>query len=228
MEKVVTPDAEITVNSVMLEQVRPGGDMREHLEPGGEQAVRGLIAWLEGGAEREAFAKAGLAAPNDPSAAAVLAAHCIECHNADGGDMEDVPFAATDQAEPKYALVLDASKPEFTRHEFGPKTLELRPTSVKRLVLVTHAHILTIPVFVLLVGALFLMTGFSPTVKLLIVPVPMLAVLLDVGAWWLARFCEPFIYVIAASGAVFGAAFGLQILGALCSMWFGRTDDTNA
>jgi len=30
--------------------------------------------------------------------------------------------------------------------------------------------------------------------------------------------------VIAASGAIFGAAFALQILCILLSMWFGRTE----
>jgi hypothetical protein len=50
MEKQVTPDAEITVDSTMLQQVRPGGDMRKYLEKGGEPAIRGLVTWLEDGA----------------------------------------------------------------------------------------------------------------------------------------------------------------------------------
>jgi hypothetical protein len=89
---------------------------------------------------------------------------------------------------------------------------------------VTHAHILAIPVFTLLVGLLFLMTGFSEKIKLVLGPLPMLAVLLDIGSWWAARFIEPFIYVIAASGAIFGAAFALQILAILASMWLGIAD----
>ncbi len=80
------------------------------------------------------------------------------------------------------------------------------------------------PIFTLLVGVLFLMTGFSEKVKLILGPLPMLAVLLDVGSWWLARFVEPFIYVIAASGAIFGAAYALQILCILASMWLGAGD----
>ena len=47
----------------------------------------------------------------------------------------------------------------------------------------------------------------------------------SVAVWWLARVAEPFIYVIAASGAVFGTAFGLQILCILCSTWCGRRDE---
>lgn len=222
MEKTVTPDAKITVHSKMLEQVLPGGPMRKHLERGGEPAIRGLITWLEGGASQADFDKTGLAAAGDPSARQVLAAHCVECHHADGGDMEDVPYAAAADAQPDYSLVIKEAKPEFERHESGPQTLTLAPTSVSSLVHITHAHVLTIPVFTLLVGALFLMTGLGEMVKLVLAPLPMLAVLLDISSWWIARFSEPFIYVIAAAGAVFGASYALQILCILGDMWLGR------
>ena len=53
------------------------------------------------------------------------------------------------------------------------------------------------------------------------------AVILDIGSWWLARFAEPFIYVIAAAGAIFGIAYALQILGILGSMWLGRGEAEN-
>ena len=224
IEKTVTPDAEVTVHSEMLKQVSPDGEMREYLENGGDPAIRSLIGWLEAGAKEDGFAKAGVPQAGDPSPQAVIKAHCIECHNADGGDMEDLPFAKTGEAEPEYALVMEAAEPEFETHESGPQTLKLPPTSTKQLVQITHVHILSIPVFTLLVGLLFLMTGFSEKIKLVLGPLPMLAVVLDIGSWWAARFVEPFIYVIAASGAIFGAAFALQILAILASMWLGIAD----
>jgi hypothetical protein len=111
----------------------------------------------------------------------VIAAHCIECHNAAGGDMEDVPYAPTAEAEPEYTLVIEKAEPEFTRHEAGPRTLTLAPTELRKLVHITHVHILAIPVFTLLVGALFLMTGLGARIKLVLTPLPMFAVLLDIG-----------------------------------------------
>jgi hypothetical protein len=224
MEKTITPDAEVTVNSLMLEQVRPDGEMREYLEDGGEPAVRSLMAWLKDGAEEEAFTSPDVPQAGDPSPVEVIKSNCVECHHADGGDMEDLPFAASDEAEPEYTLVMEAAEPDFTTHESGPQTVVLAPTSVKKLIHITHAHVLAIPVFTLLVGALFLMTGFGDKVKLILAPLPMLAVLLDIGSWWLARFVEPLIYVIAASGAIFGAAYALQILAILASMWLGIGD----
>ncbi len=222
LEKTITPDAEVTVHSPMLEQVSPDGEMREYLDEGGEPAVQSLIGWLEGGAKEDGFAA------GDPSPQNVIKSHCNECHHADGGDMEDLPFAANDEADPEYSLVMEAAEPEFETHEAGPQTVVLAPTNIKKLVHITHAHILAIPVFTLLVGVLFLMTGFSEKIKLILAPLPMLAVLLDIGSWWLARFVEPFIYVIAASGALFGAAFALQILAILASMWLGIGDPKEA
>jgi len=209
-------EKQVVAGSPMLDQVRPGGDMREYLDPGGEPEIRGLTSWLEDGAKEEDFAKPGLTQAGDPSAKAVIATRCVECHHSDGGDMEDVPFAATADSEPEFALVAEVATPDYERQRSGPQ-------STKKLVHVTHAHILAIPVFTLIVGVLFLMTGLPTGVKLILGPLPMLAIIADIGSWWLARFIEPFIYVIAASGAVFGAAYGLQILCILASMWLGRS-----
>lgn len=221
MEKTITPDATVTVRSEMLAQVSPEGDMREFLEAGGEPATRSLITWLEQGAKEEDFAKAGLSEPKDLSAQQVIANHCIECHNADGGDMEDVPFASSDESLPEFSLVIAKAKPEFETNQTEPQTVKLSPVSINRLVHVTHPHILAIPTFTLIVGALFLMTGVPYAVKLVVGPLPMLFVITDIGSWWLARYVEPLIYLIAASGAVYGIAFALQILCILGSMWLG-------
>jgi cytochrome c553 len=228
MEKEITAEADITVNSAMLEQVRTGGEMRQYLELGGAPAVQGLITWLEAGAKESNFDTPGLAGAESPSAKAIIAAHCIECHHADGGDMEEIPYAASDKAEPEYSLVMKVAKPEFERPESQPRKVVLAPTSVKKLVHITHAHVLAVPLFTMAVGCLFLLTGFGPNVKLLLAPLPMFAVILDIGSWWLARFAEPFIYVIAASGAIFGIAYALQILAILGSMWLGRGEAESA
>ncbi|MHB8899810.1 MAG: hypothetical protein ACYC6Y_13775 [Thermoguttaceae bacterium] len=228
LEKTVTPEAQVTVHSLMLEQVGPEGEMREHLEEGGEPAIRSLVGWLEGGAEEDAFGKADAGQAGDPSPQAVIKGQCIECHNSDGGDMEDLPFAASGQAEPEYGLVMAAAEPEFETRQQGPQTLKLSPISLNQLVQVTHVHVMAIPVFTLAVGMLFLLTGFADWFKLLVGPLPMLAIVLDIGSWWAARFVEPFIFVIAASGAIFGAAFALQIVCILASMWLGLADRKGA
>lgn len=225
MTRTFQPDDKVIVNSQMLTEVRPDGSMREYLEDGGEGAVRGLITWLENGAKEEGFAQQGLAEAGDPSAQEIIKAQCVECHNADGGEMADVPYSETADSDPTYELVLSTAKADITVEESGVQTQVIKPITTARLVHVTHAHILSIPVFTLLVGGLFLMTGLPTFLKLIIGPLPMLAVLLDISAWWIARWVEVFIYVIAASGAIFGSFYALQILCILGSLWLGRARD---
>jgi hypothetical protein len=222
MTKTVQPEDKVIVNSSMLKEVRPGGRMREHLENGGEPAVRGLIRWLENTAKEDEFTKPGLADPGDPSAQAIIKAHCIECHNADGGDMDEIPYAATATSDPVYKLVMVTAKPEIKRETAGVQTVEIKPTSVARLVQVTHVHVMTVPMFTFVVGVLFLMTGIPERIKLVLGPLPMLAVLLDISGWWIARYVEAFVYVIGAAGGLHGATYALQILCILGSVWFGK------
>ena len=59
--------------------------------------------------------------PGDPSAQAVIKAQCIECHNADGGDMEEIPYAATAASEPEYKLVMVTAKPQITREAWASR-----------------------------------------------------------------------------------------------------------
>lgn len=224
MTRTFKPEDKVTVHSLMLKEVGPRGGMRDYLEQGGEPAVRALIKWLENGALEKEFDQPGLAEPGDPSARDVIKSQCVECHNADGGDMEDLPYAATADSDPEFKLVAEASEPEITREEQGMQTVEIKPISIPRLVQVTHVHILSIPVFTFLVGVLFLMTGLPQFVKLVLTPLPMLAIILDIGSWWAARWVEPFIYVIGAAGALFGVTYALQILCILLSTWFGRRD----
>jgi hypothetical protein len=225
MERTYKPEDKVTVNSEMLTQVRPDGEMRGFLEKGGDPAIRGLVAWLENGAKEEQFTKEGLAQAGDPSAQAILKTYCIECHHADGGDMEEVPYAETAESDPRVAMVLKVAKPEFSVEESGVRTKVYKPTGQARLLQITHVHILTLPVLTLIVGALFLMTDISSKWKLGIGPLPMLALLLDISGWWLARWFEPWIYMIAAAGGLFAAIYALQILSILGSMWIGRERD---
>ncbi len=222
LEKKYQPDDTVTVNSAMLTEVRPDGSMREYLDKGGEPAVRALIKWLESEAKEADFDKPGLVEEGDPSAKAIIKAHCIECHNEEDGDSSDIPYATSKDNEPQYELVFAMAEPEITRHESGEQTRVIKPMSTQRLVHVTHAHVLSMPVFAFLVGMLFMATGLPNSVKLLLGPLPLLAIMLDIGSWWLARFVEPLIYVIAGAGGLFGAAYALQILCVLGSLWFGR------
>ncbi len=219
LEKPVSADAS-PVHSSMLKMVLPGGAMRKHLEKGGETAVRSLITWLQAGAKKEDFSREGASRPGDPSAEDVIGENCVRCHNSRNGEKKDTPYAATRTSAPEYDLVAKvAAPPRALEGEGG--VVKLEPMGFAQLVQSTHAHILAIPVFVLAVGCLFFLTGQRPAVKAVLGPLPMLAIVLDIGGWWLSRPFEPFIYVVAAAGGIFGGSLALQIACVLGSMWLG-------
>ncbi len=222
LEKTVTAESRQTLVAPMLREVSPGGAMRKHLVKGGEASERALIAWLKNGAKPETFDQAGLSGAGDPSAKEVIARRCVECHNADGGEEEDVPYAANADAEPQYELVVRKALPPLGPATAKAETRRIEPISVRELLHVTHAHMLAIPMFTLAIAMLFLMTGWRPGLKLIVTPLPMVATCVDVGCWWLARPFEPAVYGILVSGAVFGTVLGLQILCILGSLWFGK------
>lgn len=222
LDVTVTSQTRETLASPMLREVSPGGAMHKHLAKGGEPAERTLIAWLKDGAKQATFDKPALVQPGDPSPKQVIADRCIECHHADGGEEEDVPYAADAKAEPQYELVAKEAVPPLAPASTKTETRHIGPVSTRELLHITHAHILSIPVFALIVSVLFLMTGVRSGVKLVLAPLPMIATCLDIGCWWLARPFEPAIYGILAAGAVFGTGLALQILIVLGSMWFGK------
>lgn len=215
--------------SKMLEMISPGGEMRDELEDGGEPAVRALIAWLEAGADEATFERAGSVEPDDPSPKDVISENCVTCHGP-YGEREDAPFAGDDfiaqyELVRRYAVpagasggVSAASAPTTSRA--SPRYV--RPQSVSHLALVTHIHMLSIPVFTLILGGLVLLTGLPGAVRGLIAVAPMLALLFDFSSWWIARSFAPATYVIVAAGAVYGLGLAIQVLTVLASMWFGR------
>ena len=97
-----TSEARATVPSEMLRQVRPDGEMREYLEEGSAAEIRSLLSWLSVGAPEEGFARGE---NGDPSPRAVIRKLCVECHNSDGGEKDDVPYATEWDGEPQYELV---------------------------------------------------------------------------------------------------------------------------
>ena len=222
LTKSVTSEARSNQPSRMLKAVSPGGKMRKRLEAGGPEAVRALMGWLEQGAKEADFARAELFLPGDPSAREVIARNCAKCHNATDGEEADKPWAKDKQSLPQFALVAKYAQPAEGPVEKKTELVYLAPDDWKELVQVTHAHVFTIPLFSLVVTGLFLLTGLGPKAKLLIAPLPLLATLVELASWWLARPFEPFIYLIAVSGAIFGLSLAIQILCVFGSIWFGR------
>ncbi|MHC4064313.1 MAG: hypothetical protein ACYSUI_07410 [Planctomycetota bacterium] len=225
--------------SRMLQMVQPGGEMRKHLTKGGPPAVRALTGWLRGGALDEHFSLADRPQPDDPSPKAVLQRHCLRCHNAENGEKQDAPYGP-DMFTVEYRMVYQYAAPgtappaapvdtsEATQVSTDPNggipALERRIglQSLGHLLLVTHIHMLAMPVYTLILGGLFLLTSLPKSFRSLIAIMPMAALICDFSCWWLSRFIEPLLYLIPAAGMVYGGGIAIQILCIFGSMWLGR------
>lgn len=228
-EVPVDVSAPALITSRMLEMVRPGGEMRKHLEKGGLPEIASLVAWLESGAAEAAFDTPSAGEPSAPLPRQVISRRCLRCHNADDGEKSDTPYGP-DIFEVDYQMVRPvtlALQNEATEQEKAPGVRMIGPQSIAHLVMVTHIHMLSIPVFTLIVFALFLMADFPAGLRRLIGPAPMVALVFDFSSWWLARFHAGFLIVLMVAGGVYAIALATQILAVLYSTWLSKPNQTD-
>lgn len=181
------------------------GHMREYVNDAEHAA---LMEWLHGDTIGEDYDNLDL---GDNAPAEILDRNCVRCHsrNATEGDGigERVPLEYWD----------DVKKQAFSR--------QLDPVPIEILTLSTHTHALSMTVVTLMTALLFLATGFPRGLRHGLVGLTCLALLVDLGSMWMARWSEPFCYVMVVAGGVYGAGLMLQLLGAFADMWLGRVKE---
>lgn len=210
-------DEETTLPSRMLEMAR--GEMREFFNT--EAEFQTLEKWLLDGAARETFAAP--APPADMSPRRILQDRCVRCHMPDGEPGEErahrSPFAEDLFSDVSYELVSEYTAAQV---EVEEGTAWIRPQSVPHLILISHIHMLSIPVFTLITSLLMTGTALGRTSRGLLIAVPMLALVVDFAGWWVARVAPPTVWLIALSGPVYAVFFAGQIFAVFGAMWFGR------
>lgn len=201
---------ETTIPSRMLTMLRTS--MREYVDDEADFNV--LESWLKAGGSEAGLTEGE--GRKTPERALIL--NCLRCHatSANTEISHKSPFGP-DELSVDYAMIkpLVAAETSVDRD-----IVEVPPQlTIPRLVLVTHAHMLAIPVFTLIVGGLFAGARFPRRLQSWLTPMPMLALILDFSGWWLARSAAGAIYLIAGAGAIFGLVFGLQIVVVLFDLW---------
>lgn len=214
-----------------LVKKRPEDELRKEREA--ERQV--MLAWLNSGPEgvTDTYAKDHFALPADLANAPVskdyldkddqggfvkikslFAERCTRCHMKEGGDDANAtayPLETVEQIA-KYNKVEKA----------GPGI------SLTKLAQTTHVHLLGFAMLYGLTGLIVALSSLPALIRLPLAPLALLAQVVDIGCWWLARIDGPlgemFALVIPVSGGVVGASLGLQIILGLFSLfgWFGR------
>jgi hypothetical protein len=123
---------------------------------------------------------------------------CVACHSSASG----LPI-------PSLASFQDIR--EVTQTDTGP--------SIAQLARVSHIHLFGISIIFLLTGVIFSLSEAPVWLRVSLVIIPYLAILADIGSWWLTKFDPLFGIVVIVGGALMGLALAGQCLISLWEMW---------
>ncbi|MDT4331004.1 hypothetical protein ACQE3E_16690 [Methylomonas sp. MED-D] len=138
----------------------------------------------------------------DEKIAPILNRDCVHCHN---------PAA-------------NPSLPDLTTFTGVAEVAHTGGASIPALVRVSHIHLFGIAFILFFIGKIFLLCDMNIYVKRIAVVIPFVAMLLDVGSWFVTKHVREFAYVVVLSGALMGLSMGVQILLSVYQMWFYRRD----
>jgi hypothetical protein len=89
------------------------------------------------------------------------------------------------------------------------------------LIRVSHIHMFGIPFIFFITGMIFSHAYVRPVwLKSAVIAFPFLAVIMDVGSWYLTKLNTGFAWIVVLSGAVMGLCFAIQWVVSMYQMWF--------
>jgi hypothetical protein len=149
-----------------------------------------IIAWVRRGAKKEDF---------DQTAGKIIANRCETCH---GGSNPHIPNLKG------YSNVVQSAQLDTGMDIFT-------------LVRVSHIHLFGITFIFFIVGSIFCHAYIKPLwLKCVIIMLPFLSILADIGSWYLTKLFPPFAWVVMISGGFMGMSFALMWFVSIWQMWF--------
>jgi hypothetical protein len=178
-------------------------EARRRVETQREAERLALVAWLEAGAPKDKY------------------------------DADAFPLSSPDKFDQLAKEFVTEATPLAAKPANAPGSPEERWRVAKRkqlspdaLTQSTHAHLLTFSLLWAATGIVFAFTSYSHSLRCLLSPVVLIAQVIDVACWWLARLEPPagpyFALAILGTGAVVGLGLGLQITLSLFNMYEKR------
>lgn len=166
-----------------------------------EAALRGSMATNIEARDRDkvlAWVHNGAPEATYPTLKPIFDANCVACHSAASG----MPIPALDTYE---------GVREVARTDEGP--------SITQLARVSHVHLFGLSIFFMLTGSIFALSRIATPIRVGIVVLPYLAIIADIGSWWLTKFFPVFGVIVVVGGGMMGLALGTQIIVSLWEMW---------
>lgn len=148
-----------------------------------------IVAWVRDGAEESAY---------KGSVQNIIEKRCATCH---GGSNPHIP-----------TLKDFATVSEMTEMDQG--------MDIFTLVRVSHIHLFGITFIFFIVSTIFCHSYIKPLwLKCIVILIPFIAILADIGSWYLTKLYAPFAWVVMISGAMMGVAFAFMLLTSLYQIW---------
>jgi cytochrome c553 len=155
----------------------------------------------------------------------IIEARCVRCHSPNGDDPAAANFPLQTYEQIDKYLATPATAPFRAG---GDWVRVQEPISLEKLTQSTHAHLLSFAVLFSLTGLVFAFTSYYSWLRCLLGPWVLIAVVVDVSLWWLARLSDQwgpyFAMGIIGTGAAAGVGLMLQVTLSLLNMygWKGK------
>lgn len=155
-----------------------------------EEELYEIVAWLKDGAPQQSY---------EENIKPIMEANCTICHNATTG----MNLAS---------LTTYSDVRVFAEIDTG--------MSLGSLLKLSHIHLFGISLLLFALGFIFIHSQLNEWFKLFLVLSPMVAVFVDILAWFLTKWDPVYAYTVVIAGAFLGFSMGMQILISLYQIWF--------
>lgn len=179
---------------------------------------------LDGG-KAGAYESGGHAGPQN---AADL--HCKYCQHASGAKQEDVDQTAGAVIQQQCLGCHNGSNPHLpvlnTYNDVAKAAEVDTGMGLFTLVRVSHIHLFGITFIFFLTSQIFCHAFVRQVwMKCVVLALPFIAILIDIGSWYLTKLWPPFAIVVMGSGVLMGLSFAVQWITSIWQMWFYRVPD---
>ena len=137
-----------------------------------------------------------------------------------GGTAGVKRYYAGEEARAPILAPIVPGGPKMDLPDEAPRERIVAAVTYRKLLEVTHFHLFTVPVFLLIVAHLFMLTGLSPRAKSIWIACAWLSALVHLGAPWIVRYgSAAWAWLYPVSGAALAITTTALTLYPIAVMW---------